>query len=226
MKKTFLLGALLCGLTSGSFAQVHDTGDKVGIGISQPQSKLDVNGNIFAHGSLNTEINNLDIGGNISLGNPAKTANGTASRWVIFNMGGGYGNSLQFWAYDNGGCGNGLCAQRFVLMDNGNVGIGVSNPTAKLAVAGGILATRIKVSQSLTWPDYVFEPGYQLPSLHELERFIKTNKHLPEVPSAAAVAKDGIDLGENQATLLKKIEELTLYVIELKKEVEELKKRK
>ncbi len=226
MKRTSLLGALLCGFVSGSFAQVHDTGDKVGIGITTPQSKLDVNGNVYAHGSLSSEINNLDIGGNISLANPAKTANGAASKWAIYNMGGGYGNSLQFWAYDNVSCGGGLCSQRLVIMDNGNVGIGVSNPLARLAVAGGILATKVKVSQSLAWPDYVFEPDYQLPSLHELEQFIKKNKHLPDVPSAAAVAKDGIDLGENQAALLKKIEELTLYVIELKKEVEELKKKK
>jgi hypothetical protein len=71
---------------------------------------------------------------------------------------------------------------------------------------------RFKVDQD-TWADFVFEPEYKLPSLSELETYIKTNKHLPDVPSAAEVAKEKLDLGEMNKILLQKIEELTLHLI-------------
>lgn len=104
---------------------------------------------------------------------------------------------------------------------NGNVGIGTTNPGAyKLAVEGTIGARKLIVTQS-AWADYVFHPTYKLPSLQEVEAYIKSHQHLPDVPSTADVEKNGIDVGENQATLLKKIEELTLYLIELKKQLDE-----
>jgi hypothetical protein len=105
----------------------------------------------------------------------------------------------------------------------GNVGIGTTNPQAKLAVNGDIFSKKVKVTQT-GWPDYVFKPTYKLPSLEEVEAFIKQYNHLPEVPSAQEVEKNGLDVGESQAILLKKIEELTLYVIELKKENEQIKR--
>lgn len=102
---------------------------------------------------------------------------------------------------------------------NGQVGIGIAAfPTGhKLAVGGSIIAEKVKVSLQ-PWADYVFEPTYQLPTLEEVAAFIKQNKHLPGVPSAAEVEKNGLDLGDNQATLLKKIEELTLYIIDQDKQ--------
>lgn len=109
--------------------------------------------------------------------------------------------------------------RKLVIEDaSGNVGIGTSTPQGKLAVNGTIYATKVKVTQT-GWADYVFAPGYQLPGLQYLETYIQQNKHLPNVPSAAEVAKEGVDLGENQRVLLEKIEELTLYVIELNKKV-------
>jgi hypothetical protein len=111
----------------------------------------------------------------------------------------------------------------YLQSDGGNVGIGTTNPQAKLAVNGDIFSKKVKVTQS-GWPDYVFAPGYRLRPLSEVELFIKLKQHLPDVPSAATVEKEGIDLGDNQAVLLKKIEELTLYIIDLNKEVEGLKK--
>lgn len=108
---------------------------------------------------------------------------------------------------------------------SGNVGIGTTDPKGyKLAVNGDAIFTKVKVKTYSTWPDYVFHPTYKLPSLQEVEAFIREHKHLPDVPSARQVEKDGLDIGANQAVLLKKIEELTLYVIEIKKETESQKK--
>ncbi|WP_240543515.1 TMF family protein [Spirosoma foliorum] len=96
----------------------------------------------------------------------------------------------------------------------------------KLYVAGGILTERVKVAikDSGEWADYVFEDNYKLRSLSDVESYIKTHRHLPGVPSANDVAKQGIDVGKMDAKLLEKIEELTLYMLELKKENQEMKK--
>lgn len=75
------------------------------------------------------------------------------------------------------------------------------------------------------WADYVFAEGYKLSALNEVEAYIKANKHLPGVPSESAVKKDGLALSEMGALQMQKIEELTLYMIELKKENENLNKR-
>jgi hypothetical protein len=109
---------------------------------------------------------------------------------------------------------------------SGNVGIGTDNPgTFKLAVEGKIGAREIKVTQTNPWPDYVFNNRYQLRSLASLEKYINQYKHLPGIPSAEEINKNGgIELGEMNRKLLEKVEELTLYVIELKKENEQIKK--
>ena len=91
-------------------------------------------------------------------------------------------------------------------------------------VIGGVKAKEVKVTLT-GFPDYVFEQDYQLKPLSEVEQYVKQNKHLPEVPSAAQVEKEGLNLGEMDKVLLKKVEELTLYLIELKKENEQLKKQ-
>lgn len=108
----------------------------------------------------------------------------------------------------------------------GEVGIGTVDvaPAYKLSVQGSIRARKIRVDAA-AWPDYVFHPTYRLRPLQEVEQFIKNNSHLPDVPSAAEVEKEGIDLGDNQGVLLKKIEELTLYIIAQNKRLEEQDKR-
>ena len=89
----------------------------------------------------------------------------------------------------------------------------------KLYVEKGVLSEKFKVSAQANWPDYVFGKNYSLMPLKEVENFIATNNHLPEVPSAKSIEKEGLDLGKMDATLLKKIEELTLYLIEQNKQL-------
>ncbi len=107
----------------------------------------------------------------------------------------------------------------------------IGNVTApagyKLYVESGILTEKVKVAVKGTsnWSDYVFAKDYKLLSLGEVESYIRKNKHLPGVPSAEEVVKDGIDMATMDAKLLEKIEELTLYMIEMKKENEKLKNR-
>ncbi len=129
----------------------------------------------------------------------------------------------------------------------GNTGIGTYTPNAKLhlngvqligsnsafpatgyqlSVDGKIIAEEVKVQLSTSWPDYVFGEGYKLMPIDELEKSIQQNKHLPNIPSAADVtAEKGIVLGEMNRKLLEKIEELTLYIIQLKKENNSLESR-
>ncbi|MBT2564398.1 hypothetical protein J7E50_06830 [Pedobacter sp. ISL-68] len=106
----------------------------------------------------------------------------------------------------------------------GNVGIGITNPSERLTVNGKIKANEIRVDGN-GQPDYVFEEGYKISSLRETEQYIKLNKHLPEIPSAADAAKNGIALGEMNKLLLKKIEELTLHLIEKDKQLAQEKEK-
>lgn len=105
-------------------------------------------------------------------------------------------------------------------IQNGNVGIGTATPNAKLAVNGNIRAQEIKV-ETANWPDYVFAKDYQLPSLKETEQHIQEKGHLPGIPSADEVNANGVDLGDMNAKLLKKIEEMTLIMIQLNKQVQQ-----
>jgi len=112
--------------------------------------------------------------------------------------------------------------------------IGTNNPAdlvfktngqkqARITTEGLFLAKKIQVTQS-NWADFVFDPKYRLRPLSEVEQFIKKHKHLPDVPSEKQVTTEGLNVGDNQAVLLRKIEELTLYMIEQNKQIAELKK--
>ena len=111
------------------------------------------------------------------------------------------------------------------VRENGNVGIGTTNPDAKLAVKGVIHAEEVKVDLTVPGPDYVFDKGYTLPTLKEVKAYIDQYRHLPEIPSATEIESDGIKVGEMNMLLLKKIEELTLYMIEQEKKMEGMQKQ-
>ena len=137
-----------------------------------------------------------------------------------------------------GGYGDYLPAHKFVvrgssmiegnILTDSNIGIGTNSftdgtDTYRLSVNGNIRAHRVKVYT--TWADYVFENDYKLPTLEEVEQHINKNGHLQDIPSAKEVEANGIELGEMNKLLLQKIEELTLYTIELNKEVKALKQQ-
>lgn len=112
--------------------------------------------------------------------------------------------------------------EKLRIKSNGDIGIGTSDPKGyKLAVAGSVIAESVKVSLKSAWPDYVFGQAYALSPLSELKSYINLNQHLPEIPSALEVAREGIDLGVMNGKLLKKLEELTLYLIEKDEQIKE-----
>ncbi len=116
----------------------------------------------------------------------------------------------------------------FDLAVGRGIAVGVNNLTErlpteyKLVVGGKVLAEEVRIKLIKDWADYVFQPDYQLKTLPEVEGFIKTHRHLPDMPSAVEAEQQGIGLGEMQAKLLRKIEELTLHAIEQHKTIERL----
>ncbi|MES2809825.1 MAG: hypothetical protein V4619_14440 [Bacteroidota bacterium] len=110
----------------------------------------------------------------------------------------------------------------FTVRNNGRVGIGTRNPDEKLTVKGTIHAEEIKIDLSVPPPDYVFNKDYPLLKLSQVQEYIDKHHHLPEVPAAAEIEKEGLKIGEMNVLLLKKIEELTLYIIDQNKRIEKL----
>ncbi|MBV6646813.1 MAG: hypothetical protein KI790_15250 [Cyclobacteriaceae bacterium] len=111
-----------------------------------------------------------------------------------------------------------------IFCNNGNFGIGTEDTkNYRLAIAGKTITEEVKVALIENWPDFVFENNYNLRTLEQVEEHIAQKGHLPEIPSEAEVTENGINLGEMNAKLLQKIEELTLYLIEQNKEINELK---
>jgi len=114
----------------------------------------------------------------------------------------------------------GAAQRKMVLDQDGNLGIGTTDTKGyKLAVAGNMIAEKVKVKLQSGWPDYVFEEDYPLPPLTEVAAYVKANKHLPAMPTAKEVAEEGLDVGEMNRRLLQQVEELTLYIIAQQQEI-------
>ncbi|NQX38361.1 hypothetical protein SAMN05421820_101378 [Pedobacter steynii] len=181
-------------------AGLRVTSGNIGIGTINPLSKFHVQADANTSGApANSQVL---IGGTT---NPEKRLS------LAYNTSSNYAE-LQSQAY------TGSYTAIILNPNGGNVGIGTNNPSAKLAVEGNIKAREIKV-ESTVWPDYVFDKDYQLPTLKEIEKHIQEKGHLPGIPSAKEVKENGIELGEMNAKLLQKIEELTLHLIEKDKQL-------
>ena len=115
----------------------------------------------------------------------------------------------------------GLWRSLFVVSNTGNVGIGTENPTVPLEVKGTVKARKVQIDIT-AGADFVFDAGYELKSLSEVEAFINENKHLPEIQSEKDMQENGLSVSEFQIKLLQKIEELTLYTIKQQKQIETL----
>ncbi len=130
---------------------------------------------------------------------------------------------LNFWNPTTSS--SGAVNYRLFLQDvTGNIGIGTNDPKYKLDVCGTIRAKEVKVNLNGTCPDYVFEPNYELMSFEELREYLENNKHLPGIPSASETEENGINLSEMNMMLLQKMEEMTLYILELEKRISEIEK--
>lgn len=129
-----------------------------------------------------------------------------------------------FQTQPTGSAAGNTLVNRMVIREDGNVGIGTDNPQSLLAVNGKLTSTEVEVTLS-GWSDFVFYDDYYLRPLEEVEQFIQANRHLPDVPSEAEVLENGVELGVMSSILLQKIEEMTLYIIDLNKRIEELEGR-
>jgi hypothetical protein len=234
MNQYYLLLAFIFSFLN-SFAQnTFPTSGDAGVGTLTPRSALDV-ASFIPNGALGTVLGRLPEGDGNGNGTfigtqgfeTQFTAYGGKSFSIIHNFYGYTNSSINF--YRGGSMTGGFIAfntdadiERLRIGTDGNVGIGTTNPLGyKLAVNGKIRAQEVKVELN-GWPDYVFTKDYQLPTLQQTEKHIKEKGHLPGIPSAAEVKANGIDLGEMNAKLLQKIEELTLHLIKLDSKVENL----
>ncbi len=200
---------------------------KVGIGTYDPKEKLHVVGNTYiSNASIGRSGTQYDeFGYNLGFSSVNdKYIYKTSDYAASIRM--GNNGSIEFRTAPSGTAGSQFTMTECMrITSTGNVGIGCTNPVAKLAVNGKIQATSIEV-KSTPCSDFVFYKDYDLMSLYDLEQFIGENKHLPGISSAKEFEQiGGYDLTEMDDLLLRKIEELTLYVIELKKENDALRKR-
>ena len=210
----FMNGQVVLGqwTESGGAVYLTNLSNKVGIGTASPSSLLELQ-----------ETNGTSV--------VLKLTEQGADTWVVQNS---KANSFAISLEGSGGAElsilntgevrMGAGANVFFLLDaSGNVGIGTANPQSKLAVDGTV-STKEVVVTDVGWSDFVFEDDYALMPLEEVERYIDEHGHLPEIPTAAEIQANGAKLGEMQAKLLQKIEELTLYLIEQQQQIAELEK--
>lgn len=219
MRKLFILaGFIICNHCSAQTNTFPSSGN-VGVGTTSPGSALTIKG---GGTGVSIQPGSAPYFGTLAFNRESATGAIFDSNGFAFQINnGGTDTNLHFQVWTGGG---GLVTnEALVIGSNGNVGVGVSDTKGyKMAVAGSMIAESVKVKLQNTWPDYVFAKSYELPSLKSTEQHIKENGHLLGIPSAAEVKASGIDLGEKNAKLLQKIEELTLYMIEKDKQLQKV----
>ncbi len=197
----------------------------VGIGITNPMTTLDIYGNTgmrISNSNSSTKNTYLYMGGH---------SNEIVGKSAIISV----PNSAGWWRQDlcfavaNGNDMNSVTSSDITMTIKsyvgpgkfGYVGIGTSTPAYKLDVCGTIRANEVKVDlQGTCVPDFVFKKDYKLMSLNELEKFVTTKQHLPEIASENEMIENGLNMKEFQMKLLQKMEEMTLYIIEQNKKLE------
>ncbi len=188
-------------------------GGNIAIGTEAPLEALDINGNIV----LRNYQNERTKGNTIFFSSYGADLHGPQIRsYLTYAEGVNSRMGLILSSYSRG-------YQDELFLIDGNVGIGKENPTNKLDVNGTIHSKEVKVDMA-GWSDFVFKKEYNLPTLEQVEKHIVEKGHLENIPSEKEVLENGISLGEMNAKLLRKIEELTLYVIEMKKKNESMEK--
>jgi len=205
-----------------------DQNGNVGIRTTAPNANLEVAGSFVVAGN-NSNLDNrngtvplsfLENTGKMAIG--WNRTGGAGETDFISNQGAGGTGGFAFYNHSNTGIEN----QLMWLTGDGRLMIGLSTGNTgnnKLAVGGGIIAESVTVKLQANWPDYVFKRNYQLRPLSEVKAYIDQNQHLPEIPSQQEMIKKGLDVSEMSKLQMKKIEELTLYLIEKDTEINEQK---
>ncbi len=196
----------------GNISMVNGVGN-VGIGTQAPANKLSVSGDANVDGLMliRNSVNPLAYGRLQHSGNNGNFHIDTYGTGGLF---------LNYFSGTNTYIGNGANGINVAFLNNGNVGIGTSAPGYKLDVCGTIRAKEVRVETG--WCDYVFANDYKLAPLSEVESYILANKHLPDVTPGAEIESNGLEVGKVSAQMIKKIEELTLYVIDQQKKIDKL----
>lgn len=201
----YLQGVSSAGSSYGNLI-INQNGGNVGVGLINPEGQMHITGN----GQTTMVLGRSHISGGY-----------TAMYLGTSALSGGY-------VYLQGVQSGGAAYGNFLINQNGgDVGIGTSTLASgyKLNVGGKVICEELKVQLQGNWPDYVFANDYKLKTFDELRSFISTNKHLPNIPASAELEKNGIEVGEMQRKMMEKIEELTLYVLQLENELNKLKKQ-
>ncbi len=224
----------LFGFNNSQGDLLFSSGGNIGFGYYNqssstvsPKLLIHTNGYVGIGGNQvpasNAHINSVSTGDTLKITN-ATTGHTTTDGLDIRTA----GNAASIINRENSTLGFGTNNVNRVTIDaTGNVVIGTTTTPAgyKLYVETGILTEKVKVAvkTSGNWADYVFADNYVLKPLSEVENYIHENKHLPGIPSANEVVENGIDLATMDAKLLEKIEELTLHMIQMEKEIKQLK---
>lgn len=219
------VGKIVLGTKGNDYMYISPLG-KIGFGIADPVGKFQIAtgdpASLSQHGYLmlgnengiNTVIDNNDI---------LARSNGNHTNLYIQRLGGNVvmGDPISFNSSHKLGVDGNM-----VVTGGLRVGSTIGPGGYKLAVDGKIICTELMVRIVANWPDYVFNKDYKLRRLDDVESFIKKNNHLPGIPSAITMEKEGLNIGDMQKLQMEKIEELTLYIIDLKKEIDMLKAKK